>query len=363
MGVGLATLPAEMVGNQDGLALKQQASAGAMVTLQFALGPAYVDPHSLAPFSAAGPGVDLSIKPDLVAVGMNLYTAAQKSDPAGDLYSPDGFSIEQGTSFSAPLVAGAAAVLKGALPGLTSEQYRSLLIDTAGTAYLSPGTQAGFEQAGAGVLDLAAAVNATAAVAPATLSFGAGTASITATQTLTLSNISAAADTFQLSAAATSDGPVPQLAFSTIQLAASASVPVAVTFAATDLAPGQYSGHITIQGSNSAVSTRVPYWYGVPSNQPHFLTLLYAAASGQAGTSLQDAALFRISDGSGLPVGTVFPAAAVVVGDGAVTSVRSLNSILPHVYALNVRLSKTPGLNVFRIQAGDVSVDISIVGQ
>jgi subtilisin family serine protease len=48
---------------------------------------------------------------------MNLYTAAEKSDPTGAVYSADGYSVEQGTSFSAPLVAGAAAVLKAALPG------------------------------------------------------------------------------------------------------------------------------------------------------------------------------------------------------------------------------------------------------
>jgi subtilisin family serine protease len=363
MAVGSATLPAEMVSNQDGLALKQQAAAGATVTLQFALGPAYVDPHRLASFSAEGPGVDLTIKPDLVAVGMNLYTAAEKSDPNGAVYSADGYSVEQGTSFSAPLVAGAAAVLKGALPGLTSAQYRSLLIDSAGPAYLVPGTPAGFEQAGAGTLDLAAAINATAAVSPATLSFGAGRSDITATQTLTLSNVGAASDTFQLSAASDNDGPVPQLAVNTIQLGAGGSAPVTVSFEATGLAPGQYTGHITIQGSNSAVGTRVPYWYGVPSQQPHYLTRLYAAPGGQAGTSLPDATLFRISDESGLPVTAIAPTASVVAGDGQVTSVRTLNSILPNVFTLNVRLGKTPGLNVFRISAGGLTLDISIVGQ
>jgi hypothetical protein len=59
----------------------------------------------------------------------------------------------------------------------------------------------------------------------------------------------------------------------------------------------------------------------------------------------------------------VAPTASVVAGDGIVTSLRTLNSILPNVFALNVRLGKTPGLNGFRIQAGALSVDIAIVGQ
>jgi hypothetical protein len=136
-----------------------------------------------------------------------------------------------------------------------------------------------------------------------------------------------------------------------------------MSFVATGLVPGQYTGHITIQGSNSAVATRVPYWYGVPSQQPHYVTGLYAAQGGQAGTSLPDAALFRVSDESGLPVTAVVPTATVVAGDGAVTSVRTLNSILPNVFALNVRLGKTPGLNVFRVEAGGVTLDVAIVGQ
>jgi hypothetical protein len=180
---------------------------------------------------------------------------------------------------------------------------------------------------------------------------------------LTLSNVSAAADTFQLSAASDADGPVPQLAFNTVQLAAGGSTQIPVSFTATGLAPGQYTGHITIQGSNSPVATRVPYWYGVPSQQPHFLTQLYSAAGGQAGTSMPDAALFRVSDESGLPVTDVAPTATVVAGGGQVTSVRTLNSILPNVFALNVRLGKTPGLNVFQIQAGGLTLNVLIVGQ
>jgi len=142
MGTGAATLPAEMISYADGVAVKQQLQSPAQATLTFTLGPAYVNPARLADFSAEGPNVDLSIKPDLVAVGENLYMATQKLDPKGEMYSADGYTIQQGTSFSAPIVAGAAALLKAARPGLSAAQYRSLLVNTADPASLVPGTPA-----------------------------------------------------------------------------------------------------------------------------------------------------------------------------------------------------------------------------
>ena len=120
------------------------------MTLQFNLGPAYANPAQLASFSAKGPNVDLAIKPDLVAVGVNMYTAAEKLDPNGGVYSSTGYAVEQGTSFSTPLVAGAAALVKAARPGLTSAQYRSLLVNSADPAFLVPGTPATVQQAGGG---------------------------------------------------------------------------------------------------------------------------------------------------------------------------------------------------------------------
>ena len=72
------------------------------------------------------------IKPDLVAVGANIYTAAQKLDPGGELYDPSGYGVFDGTSFSAPLVSGAVALVKAARPGLTAAQYRSLVINNTG---------------------------------------------------------------------------------------------------------------------------------------------------------------------------------------------------------------------------------------
>ena len=83
MAVGTATLPAEMVSNQDGLTIKQLVASPAKATMSFTQAAFATDPNRIAGFSSLGPSVDLSIKPDLLAVGENFYTAAQSTDPSG----------------------------------------------------------------------------------------------------------------------------------------------------------------------------------------------------------------------------------------------------------------------------------------
>ena len=125
-----------MVSYSDGIAIKQSLPGAASATLDFSLHPTYTSPDGLTDFSAMGPNPDGAIKPDLVAVGANMYTAAQKLDPDGDLYDPSGYGVFDGTSFSTPLVSGAVALVKAARPGLTAAQYRSLVINNAGSNIL-----------------------------------------------------------------------------------------------------------------------------------------------------------------------------------------------------------------------------------
>jgi subtilisin family serine protease len=365
MGVGSATLPGSMVSNSDGLAIRQQLASGVMATLSFALVPGYSNPARIASFSARGPNVDLGIKPELVAVGMNLYTAAERLDPNGALYNPTGYSVEQGTSFSAPLVAGAAAILKQARPGLTVDQYRSLLIHPAAPASLVPGTFAGVQQAGSGVLDVLAALNATAAAAPVSLSFGAVGSTVNATQTLTLTNTGSVTDTFQVSVVANNGGPVPQLGVSSVQLDPGMSAPIAVQLQTNALGPGGYDGYINVQGTLSAYVSHVPYWYGVPSNQPAHITVVYNAGSAgaSAGSFVSQAVVFKVTDAAGMTVAGLVPTVTAVSTGVRTLGVSSLDNIIPGAFTFDARLSNQPGANVFQIQAGAVVATITINGQ
>ena len=203
MGVGTATLPASMIAYADGTAIQQTLAQNPspVTTLSFTLGPVIVSTDGLVAFSSRGPNVDLNVKPDLSAVGTNFYTATQKFDTNGEMYDPTGYTVSQGTSFSTPLIAGAAALLKAARPGLSMAQYRSLLIDNAGAA------SGGVQQRGAGILDMSAPLRSTVAAVPAVVSFQVGNGDPNVSRNLTISNIGTTATAFQLTAVPTGAAP------------------------------------------------------------------------------------------------------------------------------------------------------------
>ena len=55
----------------------------------------------------------------------------QTFDPNGDMWSPDGFTSVQGTSFAAPFAAGAAALVLQQNPNMTPAQVESALVNVA----------------------------------------------------------------------------------------------------------------------------------------------------------------------------------------------------------------------------------------
>ena len=117
----------------------------------------------VAPFSSRGLAFDGFVKPDLVAPGVGLLTA----DPGKAEDGSPRYSSVSGSSASAAVVAGAAALLAQARPDLDASALKGLL---AGSARALP--RASVAAQGAGLLDLgAASANETAAL-PTTLSFG-----------------------------------------------------------------------------------------------------------------------------------------------------------------------------------------------
>lgn len=102
-------------------------------------------------FSSRGPTHDGRIKPEVCARG--YQTAMVNPDGAG-------YSTGNGTSFSAPLVGGAAAVVLSAHPDWTPMEIREALMMTADRS-ATPDTIYGY-----GVIDLWAAINYPLAVEP-----------------------------------------------------------------------------------------------------------------------------------------------------------------------------------------------------
>ncbi len=81
---------------------------------------------TVAGFSSRGPTADGRIKPDVMARGVQTYCAS----PA----KPNGYVSINGTSLSCPLVAGAAALVLQANPGMTNMQIIDALRSTASNA-------------------------------------------------------------------------------------------------------------------------------------------------------------------------------------------------------------------------------------
>jgi minor extracellular serine protease Vpr len=357
MSVGAASLPAEMISYGDGIAIKQSLASNSSLTgtLRFTLSSVPVSPNRLTDFSAAGPNVDTGIKPDIVAVGSDMYVATQSLDANGDMYNPSGYILVDGTSFSAPLVAGAAALLKSARPGLSANQYRSLLINAAAV----PSQSAGVQQVGGGLLDAAAALNSTVTAYPASLSFGAVVTDAQATRTLTLTNAGTSDESYTIASTAGVGARSPEVATNTIQLAPGGSLDIPVVWNASGLTAGPYDGYLIVTGS-SGTQARVPYWAAIPSDAPARISILNSITSARRRSTQNDAVLFRITDASGLPLTNVEPQAAAVSGGGAILGIVSHDSEVPGLFGIDARMGSTAGTDVFRIQIGNISLDVSI---
>jgi minor extracellular serine protease Vpr len=350
MNVGAAGLPASSIGYADGALLKQLAAAGSLtVTLVFTLGPVAVNPNSLTSFSSRGPNTDNGIKPDLIAIGENVYTA--------DLTGNGGYVVESGTSFSAPMAAGAAALIEAARPGLTSRQYRSLLVNSAVPLALDSGALLKVQQQGAGFLNVLAAINSTVTADPVSLSFGIGSGTIDRIGTLALTNVGTATDTFSITVQPMGNGPAPSLSNNTVQLDPGQTQNISVELAGSSLDPGAYQGYLQIQGANNPVIASVPYWYGVPSGTAAYETVLNVPANPTPNT--RQTIFVRATDSQGLPVGTP-PSVTVTSGGGRVLLVESADSDFPGVFAIAVRLGASVGTNVFHIATGDAAVDVTM---
>ena len=105
---------------------------------------------SVATFSSRGPTADGRIKPDLMARGEFAASASGATDSA--------FGLSSGTSFSTPLVAGAAALVLEAHPDWTALELREAMKNSASNSCF-PNNDSGW-----GIVDVMAAINYTGQV-------------------------------------------------------------------------------------------------------------------------------------------------------------------------------------------------------
>jgi len=417
------TIPGLFIRNSDGTRLKEFLTffEDMQVTLRFPSPDAL--PDRISSFSSRGPSVDLRIKPDLLATGSRIYTAAVMDDYwMCDICDISGYATLSGTSFSAPLVAGAAAVLKAARPDLGVDAYRSLLINAAHPFLFSTGETAPVNSAGAGLLDVAQAMKSMVAADPVSISFGAGGGTLEAEKELRLRNLSDKPLTLALPVDSVSEAK-PQVEPAELTVEPRESATVKVRFSAAGLAPGVYQGFVVVKpiekpaesGSSEAEpgagkpadgrtaamrgpgrraeapsegegggegdgqgegefdpapdqqppaaplppEIRVPYWHGVRGTEPDSLIVVRQFPQTPKPNS-QARVYLRIHDQAGLPMTETAPSVAPGFGSGSVQSVELANDVYPGCWRVEVVPGPVAGPNTYVARIGEKQFSFQI---
>ena len=342
-------IPMAFIGNASGRTLKAflASTPGASITIDPKLQAADGTADEIAYFSSEGPNIgDNSIKPDLVAVGTDIWVATQSLDPNGDMYDASGFTSTQGTSFAAPLVAGAAALVKQKTSTLTPAQIKSALVNTAsGTItdhdYNNQPIAARAAGAGGGKLNVGEAVKANVMFDPPSVGFG-SLSKLPVSKTVTVFNSSAASVnlTFGITQRDTDAAARVTVSPTTMAVAAGRSGTITLQLSGSNPAPGMYEGVVTVQGAANAM--HIPYLYIVSD----FVSFNAFAIMGDGFTGLPGTKpnlpylLMKIVDAYGAPVSNV-PVIFKSKSGGAIDSATATTDDLGIAQAVGILGSKT----------------------
>lgn len=307
--------------------------------------------NRLLAFSSPGPTPgSLALKPDLVATGgadpndgpalyakdvtlqdgyfyapNALYMATQSTDPSGDMYSANGYVAASGTSFSAAMAAGAAALLMQLHPTYKHAQIKALLMNTAAgdTAVLGDnwGDNVDALNFGSGRLDVGAASASTLIAQavttdgtdPVSVSFGAVTA-VPVSRQIQITNLGTAPVVVAVTLSNPldvlgrhSNGTVISVDKSRFTVSPGTSI-ITVTLSGKVPPQSEFTGMVNITGPAGTI--HVPYLFVVPSG---VVSDIQAIRNGQVGklaegsfetVSNGDAGALqvRLVDASGVPV-------------------------------------------------------------
>jgi len=265
MGGDPRNIPAFMVGNAEGLALVDWYNTYTdTAKLQISYGTSrFPNQHAadvIASFSSRGPNIDLNIKPDVVAPGVDILSAEVNK-----------FAVYQGTSMSAPHVTGAAALLKQLHPTWTPAQIKSALMTTAkfDGLYTDYGqtTPALVMDRGSGRIDLSQAGTSLTFDKPSH-SFKQMAAGTTDSVTIQATNVTTPSVPVTYTLTISETGDITTTANFTASVSpTSLSIPAGATASFTltmeipsGATPADYEGQVNLSGSTDH---HIPYWVRV----------------------------------------------------------------------------------------------------
>ncbi len=260
-------IPAAMIADVDGARLRAALGAtGGRATVRLGRDPVEIETGrggTPTSFSSAGlTPFSHDLKPDLAAPGGSILSSTLKETIG------EPFAVFDGTSMSAPHVAGAAALLLQRHPQWGAQQVKSALMSTAGPAWGDTGrtSEAPVLIEGAGLIDVGRADRPLIFTEPASLSFHYLNVNRGSASRPLLSTISDAGDGFGTWAIELQ--PQSATAGAMLDLPASIAVPpggdaqlVAVARASAAAAAGDDYGFIVLRKGD--VTRRIPYEFTV----------------------------------------------------------------------------------------------------
>jgi uncharacterized protein (TIGR03437 family) len=313
VGLQESGIPAALIGSAAGSALRQflASNADTPATLNPSLRAFPLAPGFLAYFSSFGPSIEGEIKPEVVAPGYAVYMATQKFDPNGDMYGASGYTAANGTSFAAPMAAGAAALFKQRFPEATAAQTKSAVVNTA-VSDLKDVDETGREirasilGAGAGLIQADGVARTTITVDPATISIGylRANTQFPLSRGIRIANHAneSANLTLEVRPVAASNSARVTLSDTSFNLAGRQSRLVTVRVEGTRPQPGVYEGAVVVSGG--PVPVRVPYLFLVGDGAPaNVIPLRGDSFQGVTGGRRRFA--FKVVDRFGVPVQNV----------------------------------------------------------
>ncbi len=150
------SIPVIALARDDGLKILQMLNSNVKAELR-----SEYSRDVIATFSSRGPVSPFYIKPNLVAPGVDINSTSLNNS----------YTTNNGTSFAAPHVSGAAALLMQKHPELNAQEIASLLITTAKPLKDIYGDIYPFEVAGIGELSIDSALNSDILAMPYNLAF------------------------------------------------------------------------------------------------------------------------------------------------------------------------------------------------
>ncbi len=361
-------IPAFFVGGTDGAAIREAISeTQEPLTLDPTPVVSQEDWQYVAPASSHGPTLSFHPKPDLVAPGLDVYTATPRYNDQGVLYSAGGFRALSGTSFAAPVVSGAAALVWQAFPSLSARQVSSALINSATPLELADGELAPLAASGAGALDLEEALRPTATAVPPSIGFGSlQNSPFPIRRTLTITNKSVRPQGFLITIEPTREESNARLTIdgrraAVFYLAGNATKELEVALSGSRPPPGSYEGRLRVASLSGRGEVLVPYLYMLGDNQPvNAIPFQGRSETGIAGEETSKSLVARVLDQYGAPVTGQPVSFRAVEGSPTILRTSPTSSSTGLIFA-TVRYGGEPDRQSVVAEIGDLEISFSFV--